>query len=249
MQRDLQLKPLAVVIPMANERDSAVPLLRDVVAELAGFEPFKVFVVFDHSCTDGTVDLVRTFAARQPAVQVVWAPENRCVVDAYVRGYREALASGAEWILEFDAGYSHAPSDIPRFVSRMAEGYDCVFGSRFCEGGRFLEPSWRRYLTSRGGTVLTNLLIGTQLDDMTSGFQMFNRRSLELILAKGLRSRGPFFQTEIKVYSHALKVCELPISYRATRSGARRGAVADAFTVLLKLFSDRMRGRLALASD
>lgn len=236
---------LAVVIPMANEKASAVPLLREVVAQIACMAWFDVFVVFDRTCTDGTIDHVRDLAKDEPAIKVIWAPENRSLVDAYLRGYQAALASGAAWILEFDAGYSHLPAEIPAFLAAMTHGYDCALGSRFCAGGQMVGASWNRYLASRGGTLLTNLLIGTHLHDMTSGFQMFRREALERILANGLRSRGPFFQTEMKVYARDMQVAEIPIHYKPGSQLLRDGALVDAFAMLMRLFGDRLRGRLA----
>src|SRR5262249_1818511 len=100
---------------------------------------------------------------------------------------------------------------------------DCIFGSRFCKGGQMLGGSWRRYLVSRGGSAVTNLLIGTRLSDMTSGFQMFRRDALARILSIGLRSRGPFFQTEMKVYARVANIVEIPITYRPTESAVRSG--------------------------
>jgi dolichol-phosphate mannosyltransferase len=239
---------LAVVTPMANERDSAVRFLRELIAQISCFRRFEVFVIFDRASTDGTIDLVRSYAREQPAVRVIWAAENRGVVDAYLRGYSEAIASGADWILEIDAGFSHSPAEIPKFITAMEQGPDCIYGSRFCSGGRILNSHWKRLAASRGGTILTNLLIGTRLHDMTSGYQMFRRDALEKILANGLRSRGPFFQTEMKIYSRGLKVCEIPISYQPTSGPLSSQALRDALFVLLTLFGDRVRGRLASAT-
>jgi dolichol-phosphate mannosyltransferase len=247
MQSSLPIS-LAVVTPMANERDSAVEFLRELIAHVSCFRRFEVFVIFDRASTDGTIDLVRAYAREQPAVRVIWAAENRGVVDAYLRGYSEAIASGADWILEIDAGFSHSPAEIPKFIAAIEQGYDCIYGSRFCSGGRMLNPPWKRLAASRGGTILTNLLIGTRLYDMTSGYQMFRRAALEKILANGLRSRGPFFQTEMKIYSRTMKICEIPISYRPTSGPLSNQALGDALFVLLTLFGDRVRGRLASAS-
>ena len=83
-------------------------------------------------------------------------------------------------------------------------GNDCVFGSRFTQGAANLGTPWRRTV-SRGGTLLTNLLLGTRLTDMTSGFELFTRDALEHVLARGIRSRGPFFQTEIKAHCRDLR--------------------------------------------
>jgi len=50
---------------------------------------------------------------------------------------------------------------------------------------------------------------------MTSGFELFSRRALELVLERGIHSRAHFFQTEIKVYCRRLRILEVPIHYRA----------------------------------
>jgi hypothetical protein len=94
---------------------------------------------------------------------------------------------------EIDAGFSHQPSDIPRFFEKMREGYDCVFGTRFAKGGRIEDSSFRRYLISWGGTLLSRLLLGTRLSDMTSGFELFRAPALASVVDL-IHSRGPFFQ-------------------------------------------------------
>src|SRR5258708_9061701 len=161
---------------MANEDATAVDFVNEVIArcEAEGFNSINFFAVLDKACKDNTVELLRQLEKKQLSLRVVWAPENKGVVDAYVRGYREALAAGCDWILEIDAGYSHQPSDIPQFFDKMAENYACVFGSRFCDGGAMVEASIKRHVISRGGTLLTKLLLGTKLEEMTSGFEMLS---------------------------------------------------------------------------
>jgi dolichol-phosphate mannosyltransferase len=234
---------------MANERDTAVAFVREVleVCEPWGFKSVTFFAVLDRVSRDGTLELLRELESALTEVRVVWVPENRSVVDAYLRGYREALDAGCDWILEIDAGYSHQPSDIDRFFEKMLEGYDCVFGSRFCPGGRISQTSFKRRLISRGGTILTNLLLGTKLRDMTSGFELFSRAALQKILDEGLHSRGHFFQTEIKVYCQKLRIAEVPIHYRAASASVNRDVLKDAFRNLWRLFRARVseapRGR------
>jgi len=231
---------------MANEEKTAVAFVNEVLDQCASreFKTVIFFAVLDDVSKDNTLELLRQLAKEQPALRVVWAPENRSVVDAYVRGYRDALAAGCDWILEIDAGYSHQPSDIPQFFERMQEGYACVFGSRFCEGGRIVEGSLKRHLVSRGGSVLSNLFLGTKLKDMTSGFELFSRPVLQTVLARGIRSRGPFFQTEIKAYCRNLPAVEVPILYRAPSHDVNNSTLKDAFINLWRLFGLRISGRL-----
>jgi dolichol-phosphate mannosyltransferase len=126
----------------------------------------------------------------------------------------------------------------------MCEGYDCVFGSRFMPGGHFARDNLKRYLVSRGGTWLTNLLIGTSQTDMTSGFQLFSRAALEAVLQEGIQSRAHFFQTEIKVYCRRLQFVEMPILYRSPSPRLGSSALQDSLSQLGRLFRLRLTGSL-----
>jgi len=234
---------------MANERDTAERFVREVLAACAPFrfKSLTFFAVLDRVSRDGTLDLLRELEDSASQLRVVWAPENRCVVDAYLRGYREALDAGCDWVLEIDAGYSHQPADIPAFFEKMAEGFDCVFGTRFAHGGRITESALKRQVISRGGTLLTNLLLGTRLSDMTSGFELFSRAALEEVLRRGVNSRGHFFQTEIKVQCHGLRLAEVPIHYRAASDSVNNNVLKDAFANLWRLFRARFSRAHAVA--
>ena len=237
---------LGIVCPMANEEISATAFVSEVLEKCRQerFKSVTFFAILDRKSTDQTRNILDDLATRQTDLRVVWSPQNKSVVDAYLVGYREALMAGCDWVLEIDAGFSHQPSDISQFFARMREGYDCVFGSRFCRGGSIKESSRRRYLISRGGSMVSNALLGTSLKDMTSGFELFSRATLQQVLDKGIRSRGPFFQTEIKAYCRRLKVVEVPIQYRGASHEIGGAALKDSFRNLWRLFQMRLQGEL-----
>ncbi len=226
---------LGIVCPMANESTSAIRFADEVLLQCKDLKRATLYVVLDRVSRDGTRELLSEYAREQPNLRIVWAPENRCVVDAYVRGYREALANGHDYILEIDAGFSHQPEDIPKFLDAMENGYDCVFGSRFISGGIIEKSSFTRRCISLGGSALTNLLAGTRLSDMTSGFELFSRRALEMVLAKGIQSRAHFFQTEVKFYCRNLNITEVPITYRAASPSVSQSSLVDAFRNLWRI--------------
>jgi len=240
---------LAIVCPMANEGDNAAAFARAVLQQCSGFHSVKFLAVVDKVSTDNTRQILEDLAHSNTDVVVVWAPENRCAVDAYLRGYKEALVRRADWILEIDAGFSHQPEDIPQFFDQMQKGCDCVFGSRFMKGGKISEGSSKRYFVSRMGTVLSNLLLGTKLADMTSGFEMFSSRALAYILDRGIQSRAHFFQTEIKVYCRNLKIVEVPIHYKSPSPRMKSSAITDAFRQLGRLFALRLTAKLRGLSE
>lgn len=239
---------LGVICPMANEIDTAELFINDILVECKkfNFKSIKLFVVIDNVSTDGTRDILEDLAKELSELNVIFAPENRNVVDAYLRGYKEALNAGSDWILEIDAGYSHQPHDILKFFETMRKGYDCVFGSRFCHGGMIIESSKKRYIISKCGTIITNFLLGTKLTDMTSGFELFTRKALNMIFRNGIVSKGPFFQTEIKFYAHTLKIAEIPIHYRMASHDIGISALSDAMMNLCRLFFLRLINKLTI---
>jgi dolichol-phosphate mannosyltransferase len=227
---------------MANEGDKAVAFCQDVLQHCSGFQKVTFFAVFDRVNKDSSLDRMRELERSEPQLHVVWAPENRCVVDAYMRGFKEALAAGSDWILEIDAGFSHQPGDIPQFFDAMERGMDCVFGSRSL--GRFEDSSMKRRFVSWGGTVLANLLLGTRQTDMTSGFELFSRETLSMAIDRGIQSKAHFFQTEIKAYCRNLRWVEVPITYRAASPRLGSSAITEAFRQLGRLFRLRLKEQL-----
>jgi dolichol-phosphate mannosyltransferase len=227
---------------MANEGDEAVRFCRAVLKQCSGFQKVTFFAVFDCATKDSSLDQMRALEQSEPRLHVVWAPENRCTVGAYLRGYKEALDAGCDWILEIDAGFSHQPEDIPQFFDAMEQGMDCVFGSRFL--GRFVKSSFKRHFISWGGTKLANLMLGTRQTDMTSGFELFSRETLTMVMDRGIQSRAHFFQTEIKTYCRKLKFVEVPITYRAASPRLSSSAVTEAFRQLWRLFQLRLKEQL-----
>ena len=113
--RNLSDISLAIACPMANEAETATRFVNSVLMNCVGVGSRKFLAIVDEASKDDTRKILEAQAATVPELTVVWAPENRSVVDAYVRGYREALRTNADWILEIDAGFSHQPSEIPRF--------------------------------------------------------------------------------------------------------------------------------------
>ena len=112
------------------------------------------------------------------------------------------------------------------------------------QGGGISDSSFKRYLVSSGGSFLTNLLLGTRMADMTSGFELFSRETMQAILKRGIRSRAHFFQTEIKVFCRNRRYLEVPITYRMASPRLSNKAIVEALRQLTSMFVQRMTGRL-----
>lgn len=227
---------LGVVTPLANEEQTIDEFLQRVTAQLGPED--RVFCVLDNVSKDQTRARIERASAVDPRIALVWAPENRCVKDAYFRGYREALDANCRWILEMDGGLSHLPEQIPQFIQAMESGVDYAAGSRFCRGGKF-EGKFSRRCVSWGGTMLSNLLLGTRMKDMCSGFECFTHDALRYVVDRGVTSRAHFFQTEIRFLLRERKWVEVPITYHGPPNGVPGASISEALRTLWAMRKQR----------
>ena len=229
---------LGIVVPIANEQKTLAEFVARVKPYLKNNDILIISV--DNACKDSSRKLLADIRSQDKRVIEVWSPQNKCVVDAYFAGYRAALENDCDWILEMDAGFSHKPEEIPRFLCAMGLGYDYVGGSRYLSGGSHKSPL-SRVLISRGGTLLTKLVLNSKMTDMTSGFECFTNASLRHVVERGVRSRANFFQTEIKHMMHSFKWTEVPINYTNTNYKIGRTSIRESFRILFTLSLEKRK--------
>jgi dolichol-phosphate mannosyltransferase len=236
-------KKWAIVIPMANEEEDFKPFIEMLNFVIDELHPGNVYFVIDNASYDRTLELCQELSAKDPRYVTVWAPENRNVVDAYVRGLRAAYEAGHDIIVEMDAGLSHDPRAIPMFLRVLNEGNECAFGSRFINGGSMGDSPFKRRMLSKTGTVLANILLGTTLRDMTSGFQGFHRDVVGKIIAHEFKSKAHFYQTELRYLLRKRRIFEVPIHYQAPSPRVSKNAIKNAYQTLFYYFVLRLRGK------
>lgn len=221
-------------MPVANEEATMEKVLTEIV-ELP-YNNLYVYPVIDSYSKDKTEDIIDRMETRHNGrVHKIFYKESRGVITCYLEGFRQALADGAERVIEMDGGGSHLPSEIPQFIEKLDEGYDCVWGSRFIEGGDISNHPLYRRLLSSGGTILSNFVLGTKLRDMTSGFEAFQRHVLLDMDLNMFLSKGHMYQTEMRFYCRDRKTVEVPIHYIGSQSGLKMKSIIEALKILSKL--------------
>ena len=226
---------LGIVIPLANEEKSVEELLTNILEQIDKDD--KIFCVFDNANKDKTMEIVENMQNNHPRIKIIWAPENECVVDAYFGGYKEAICNNCKWTLEMDGGFSHNPEEIEDFIKAMEQGYDFAAGSRFLTKSNY-KGFGKRYIISKGGTILTNVFLGTKMKDMTSGFECFTNKALRYVLSKGVKSRGHFFQTEIRYRLRNWNWIEIPISYSSPSKRLTIKTIFESLSILWELYKE-----------
>ncbi|MBE5841169.1 MAG: glycosyltransferase [Butyrivibrio sp.] len=226
------MKKTIIVMPVANEGDTMASLLDRILA--LPYDNLLVYPVVDDYSTDNTADIIRSYESTG-RVKCIYYKESRGVISCYLEGFRRAMADGAERIIEMDGGGSHKPEEIPQFIEKLDDGYDCVWGSRFTAGGGTdHQPMYRRFLSS-GGTVLSNAVLGTKLKDMTSGFEAFQVDILKNMNLDAFLSTGHMYQTEMRYYCRKFNTVEVPIHYTGSTSSLKMKSVTEALKILFML--------------
>jgi dolichol-phosphate mannosyltransferase len=222
-----------VIIPMANEEQHFYPLIFRLKEMMDRLQSGKVYLVVDTVSVDDTRKLCEKVSLEDDRIVTVWAPENRNVVDAYMRGYMAALEHNHELIIEMDAGLSHDPYALPMFLRVLNEGNECAFGSRFINGGSLVDSHIKRRFLSRAGSLLANICLGTKLWDMTSGYQGFNKVIVEKFVKLDLMSSGHFYQTELRFLLKKTRYMEVPIHYMAPSPSVNINSILNSLKCLI----------------
>lgn len=232
-----------IAIPMANEEegfDSFIESLKDALDNVPGG---KVYLVVDRASTDSTPDLCSQLAQDDSRFVYVWAPENRNVVDAYLRGFKEAFHAGHDYIVEMDGGGSHNPAALPAFIRALQEGNQCAFGSRYINGGSLNDSPLKRRVLSKFGSFLARVLLGCPMRDVTSGYEAFTRPIMGKILSYSLRSKAHFYQTELRYLLRKSDWVEVPIHYVSPSPRVSQNAIKNSLQCLFYYTFRRWSGK------
>jgi dolichol-phosphate mannosyltransferase len=234
-----------IVTPTYNEREN-LPVF--VEAALAA-APAAHLLVVDDASPDGTGKLADEIAARDPRVRVLHRARKLGLGTAYVEAFRKGLDEGYERFLEMDTDLSHDPTYLPAFFAALDDGADVVVGSRNIPGGGVEGWGLGRHVLSKGGSLYSQLVLGVNVRDLTTGYKAFSRSALHRINLDAVHSSGYSFQIEMtyRALRAGLRVVEVPIVFsdrRVGRSKMDRRIFVEAVGVVWKLRLGAIRGAL-----
>ena len=239
-----------VVIPTYNEAEN----IRAMVAELLSLAVNNLSIlIVDDDSPDGTGEIAEQLRMRyRERVQVLHRPAKRGLGRAYVAGFQQALAAGADCIVQMDADFSHSPAYIPGFLSKMAK-WDVVVGSRYVLGGELDDrwSWWRRLLSWWANAAYSRLILGLRVSDVTAGFKCWRREVLEAIDLGAIHSGGYVFQIEMAYLAEQLgfRVLETPIYFEDRRIGRSKMSVPVKLEAAWRVWEIKWRyRRLGLGS-
>jgi len=224
-----------VVIPTYNERDNIVRLSREILKQ----HPSLHILFVDDNSPDGTGIIADELAAADDRITVIHRPGKLGLGSAYITGFKTALKTDADYIIEMDADFSHDPGVLPVFLETIT-GCDLVVGSRYLNGVSVVNWPIRRLILSYFASVYTRFVTGLKIMDCTSGFKCFRRSTLEAMNLDNVKSDGYSFQIEMNYLcmEKGLNIVEVPIIFIDRHAGSSkmsRKIVREAILMVWKL--------------
>ena len=204
---------LVIQIPAFNEEALLGRAVTSIARQVPGFSEVQILVIDDGS-TDSTADVAR----ENGADRVVRLPAHRGLAAAFSAGLEEALAMGADVIVNFDADLQYDAADIPALVAPILEGRaDLVVGDR--GPGQLAHFSPGKRLLQRVGSWVVRQVSGLEVADAASGFRALTREAARRV---NVFSRMTYtLETLIQAGSKDLRVASVPVRARPPERRSR----------------------------
>lgn len=204
---------LSIVMPVFNEGEAVVPILRRLVSAVSTSTELLVVYDFDE---DTTVAPLRALAAELPTLRLLRNDLGRGVLNALKAGL--AASTGTYVLVTMADGSDEAESVAPMLELARA-GADLVAASRYVEGGRQVGGPRLKGLLSRAAGLTLHHLAGLPIHDPTSNFKLYRR---SFLTSTPIESRAGFevaLELSVKAYVGGHRMAEVPTTWRDRTAG------------------------------
>ena len=204
---------LAIVLPVFNEGEAVVPVLRSLAAGIT--TPHELVVVYDFD-SDTTVPVVARLASELPGLRGLRNDLGRGVLNAMKAGIS---GTSAPFVLISMADGSDEPSVIDPMMALARAGADVVAASRYMPGGRQIGGPPLKRLMSRTAGLTLHWFAGVPTHDPTNNFKLYSRHFLESVTVESTAGFELALELTVKATIAGCRVAEIPTTWRDRTAG------------------------------
>ncbi|HNE06159.1 MAG TPA: glycosyltransferase family 2 protein [Anaerolineales bacterium] len=177
-------KLISIVTPCFNEEGNVEELYERIKEVMTGFDYQYEHIYIDNASTDNTSQKLRTLAAQDKRVKVIFNTRNF----GHIRSpYYGLLQGSGDAVVIMASDLQDPPERIPDFIRKWEEGYKAVIGvkTKSRESGIFylLRTMYYRVLRS---------LSDVELIEHYTGFGLYDKKVINIL--KGIGDPYPYFR-------------------------------------------------------
>jgi glycosyltransferase involved in cell wall biosynthesis len=222
---------ISVVVPVHNEERSIALLHEELHAALDPLGDNWEAVYVDDGSTDGSFGALTRLHAREDNVRVVRLRRNFGKAAALAAGFGQAAGSR---VVTIDGDLQDDPSEIPRLLAKLEEGFDLVSGWK----AQRRDPLTRR-IPSKLFNRVAGWMSGLRLHDMNCGLKAYRAEvARNLVLYGELHRFIP-----VLAHEQGYRVAELPVNHRPREHGRSRYGLERYLRGFLDLLTVSFMGR------
>jgi glycosyltransferase involved in cell wall biosynthesis len=217
---------ISVIIPVFNEEENVSLLHESLAASLSALGAGYEIIFIDDGSTDNSLSELKKLKAEDENVKLIEFTKNFGQTSAWDAGIK--LARG-EYLITMDADLQNDPSDIPKLLKKIEEGYDVVSGWRVDRKDTF----FKRIFSSFANT-LRRFLIKEEIHDSGCSLKIYKRECFDGLNLYGEMHRYITAILAIRGFNTGeIKVKHSPRRHGKTKYGTKRlfKGFLDLFTV------------------
>jgi dolichol-phosphate mannosyltransferase len=162
---------------------------------------------------------------------------------AVIYGLKKAiLKKNINIFIEMDADFSHNPTELKKKINFFKKNkLDLLIASRYIRKSRIINWPYSRKILSFLANFIAKQFLRVPVTDYTNGFRIYSKKSAQVIINEcGKIGDGFIILSEIlfKIYSHNLKISELPtifVNRKRGESSLNFSLILFSFIGLIKL--------------
>jgi glycosyltransferase involved in cell wall biosynthesis len=217
---------LSLFLPVLDEADNLRPLHAKIDDALASLGRTAEIIYVDDGSTDGSLEVLRDLAARDPRVRVIALRRNYGQTAAMAAGID---AARGDVLIPMDADLQNDPADIAHLLDKLEEGFDVVSGWRKERQDKMVT----RKIPSAIANWIISVIGGVKLHDYGCSLKAYRREFLKEVKLYGEMHRF------IPIYASwvGARVTEIPVRHHKRTMGRSKYGLSRTFKVMLDLMT------------
>lgn len=216
---------ISVIVPAYNEEESLESFYKELIEVIPILDKTYEIIFIDDGSTDSTLKILKKLAEKDKTIKIFSFRRNYGKAEALNLGFQKAKG---DYVFTMDADLEDKPSQMPKLLNKIKEGWDGVSGWR-----KNRKHSIFRVLSSNLSNFIIGKIWGLNLHDYNCGFKVLTNEA-----AKSLQLYGGLYRfMSVLAHQKGFKITEVIVEHQNRKYGKSKYGFFKLWKDLPDLFS------------